>query len=192
VPYFEDGGANYLHLGVSGRRVGADEDHLRFRGRPESNVSDYYVDSGGFVADHAAEMGLESLWGAGPFLASAEYTRAWVYAPGSGDPRFWGTYVTVSYVLTGEHRPYDKKVAYARRILPDRPWGAWEVVGRYSHVDVTDQLVEGGVFDRGTIGLNWWATRRWKIGFDYGLIGLDRFGIHGVTHAFRGRLQWAF
>jgi hypothetical protein len=48
-------------------------------------------------------------------------------------------------------------------------------------VDVTDQLVEAGVFDRGTIGLNWWATRRWKIGFDYGLIELDRFGIRGVT-----------
>ena len=35
-------------------------------------------------------------------------------------------------------------------------------------VDVSDQLVDGGIMDRGTIGINWWATRRWKIGFDYG------------------------
>jgi hypothetical protein len=46
--------------------------------------------------------------------------------------------------------------------------------------------------DRGTIGLNWWATRRWKIGFDYGVINLDRDGLHGLTHAFHTRMQWAF
>jgi phosphate-selective porin OprO and OprP len=65
-------------------------------------------------------------------------------------------------------------------------------VGRYSHVDVTDQLVDGGVMDRGTIGLNWSATRRWKIGFDYGLINVDRLGLTGLTHAFHTRFQWAF
>ena len=60
---------------------------------------------------------------------TAEYARAWVDAPESGDPRFWGTYVTLSCVLTGEHRPYDRKVAYARRIIvradideSRRPW----------------------------------------------------------------------
>jgi hypothetical protein len=46
-------------------------------------------------------------------------------------------------------------------------------------VDVEDSQVDGGVFDRGTVGLNWWATRRWKIGVDYGLINLDRFGLTG-------------
>jgi phosphate-selective porin len=115
-----------------------------------------------------------------------------VDAPASDNPQFWGTYVAVSYVLTGEHRPYDKKVAYARRILPEHPWGAFEVVGRYSHVDVTDRAIDGGIFDRWTAGINWWATRRWKIGFDYGHITPDRFAISGVTHALHTRLQWAY
>jgi hypothetical protein len=35
-------------------------------------------------------------------------------------------------------------------------------------VDVEDSQVDGGVFDRGTVGLNWWATRRWKIGGESG------------------------
>lgn len=155
-------------------------------------MSDYYVDSGKLPADHANELSLESLWGRGPLLATAEYARAWVNAAASGDPSFWGGSVVVSYVLTGEHRPYDKKVAYARRILPEHAYGAFELVGRYSQVDVDDRLVDGGIFDRGTIGLNWWATRRWKIGFDYGLINLNRAGLDGLTHAFHTRFQWVY
>jgi phosphate-selective porin OprO and OprP len=103
---------------VSGRFIGEDEGTLRFRGRPKSNVTDYYVDSGSFTADHADELGLESAWGRGPLLVTAEYAHAWTDAFASGDPRFWGTYLVLSYVLTGEHRPYDKKVAYAI-------WIAW-------------------------------------------------------------------
>lgn len=192
LPSWTDGGASFLHLGVAGRYVGADEGTLRFRGRPESNVSSYYVDSDSLVGDHATSLGLETVWGRGPALVSAEYARSWVDAAASGRPEFWGGYVVVSYVLTGEHRPYDKTVAYARRVLPVNAWGAWEVVGRYSHVDLRDRLVDGGIFDRGTVGLNWWATRRWKVGVDYGLIQLDRFDTQGLTHAIHTRIQWVY
>jgi phosphate-selective porin OprO/OprP len=192
VPYFAAGGSNYVHLGIDARYTGADEGMLQFRGRPESNVTDYYVDSGKIVGTHANQLALESVVGRGPLLVSAEYAGSWTNASASGDPFFWGDSIAVSYTLTGEHRPYDKQVAYARRILPLRRIGAFELVGRYSHVDVDDALVHGGIFDRGTIGLNWWATRRWKAGFDYGLIDLNRDGVNGITHAFHLRLQWAY
>jgi phosphate-selective porin len=192
LPYWTDGGSTYLHLGSGVRHIGADEGTLRFRGRPESNVADYYVDSGSLSARHANELGLESAWGRGPLFLTGEYTGARVDAIDSIDPRFWGAYVALSYVLTGEHRPYDKKVAYARRLLPRRAVGAWELVGRYSHVDIADGLVDGGTFDRETIGLNWWATRRWKVGFDYGVTSLDRFGITGLTHSVHTRIQWVY
>ena len=191
LPHWVDPG-NYLHVGVAGRYVGADDGALRLRGRPESNVSAYYVDSGSLAGDHANELGLESVWGRGPLMVSAEYARAWLAAPDSGDPRFWGAYLAASYVLTGEHRSYDRSVSYARRVLPVTKWGAWEVVGRYSHVDITDRLVDGGIFDRATVGLNWWATRRWKFGFDYGRIDHDRFGQTGRTDAFHWRFQWIY
>jgi phosphate-selective porin len=192
VPYWSNNGATYLHLGVDGRHTTSDEGTLRFRGRPESNVTDYYVDSGTLDAEHANQLALESAWGRGPFFMTAEYANALVDAADSGDPTFWGGSVVLSYVLTGEHRPYDKKVGYARRVLPLRRSGAFELVGRYSHVDVADRLVDGGVFDRVTAGINWWATRRWKIGFDYGFITLERSGIGGVTHAFHTRFQWVY
>jgi phosphate-selective porin OprO/OprP len=149
------------------------------------------VDSGKLASGHASQLGLESVWGHGP-ASSPRTLRARGWTRQHQNTRFWGTYLAVSYVLTGEHRPYDKKVAYARRLLPQSKWGAWELVGRYSHVDVSDRLVDGGIFDRETVGINWWATRRWKIGFHYGDIALDRFGVKGVTHALHTRFQWIY
>jgi len=192
LAYTSDDDANYLHLGVSGRYLGADDGTLQFRQRPESNTASYYIDTGKLPADHANEMGLEFVSGRGPFFLTSEYARAWVRSPDTGHPRFWSGYVAVSYVLTGEHRPYDRKVAYARRILPHGKWGAWEVFGRYSHVDGDDQQVEGGIMDKMALGLNWWATRRWKIGVDYWVANLDRFGTTGLTHAIHTRFQWIF
>jgi phosphate-selective porin len=190
VPYGRRDG-EYLHLGVSYRYLGADVGALRFRGRPESNVSDYYVDSGSLAGDHADEAGLEALWGRGPVLVAGEYVRAMVAADAAA-PRFWGTFITASYLIAGTPRPYDRQVAYARRVQPASRWGAWEIVGRYSHADVDDGPIAGGIFDRATAGLNWWATRRWKLGVDYGYVVLDRFGVTGVTHAVHSRFQWIY
>jgi len=191
LPIWSDGGANYVALGVSARRTDADQGTLRFRGRPEANTTSYYVDTGDLAADHAGEVGFEGLLGHGPLLLSTEYVRAWVDAPEHA-PHLWGGYMTLSYVLTGQHRPYDRKVGYARRVLPEGRWGSWELFARYSHVDLDDRAVTGGVMNKGAIGLNWWATRRWKIGFDYGLTGLNKTGVYGVTNAFHTRFQWVY
>jgi phosphate-selective porin OprO/OprP len=125
-------------------------------------------------------------------MLSSEYVGAWVDSPETGDPRFWGFYVVGSYVLTGEHRPYDRNVGYARRVMPQGKRGAWEVVARYSHVDIDDQQIDGGILDMGFFGLNWWATRRWKFGVGYGLSQLDRFGTSGITHTVTTRIQWIY
>jgi phosphate-selective porin len=130
LPYWEGDAAHYVHLGISARYNGADNDEMQFRGRPESNVSSYYVDSGVFPATHANEYGVEGIWGNGPFLVTTEYVHAAVHSPQTGTPAFQGGYVTVSYVLTGEHRPYDRSVAYARRVMPASRWGAWEIFTR--------------------------------------------------------------
>ena len=71
-------------------------------------------------------------------------------------------------------------------------WGAWEVVGRYSHVDVADSRIDGGIFDRETLGPNWWATRRWKLGVDYGVVTLDHGGMIGLTNVCHTGIQWIY
>lgn len=130
--------------------------------------------------------------GRGPLFLTGEYGRAAVNSPDTGNPQLWAGYVAVSYVLTGEHRPYDRKVAYARRIMPQSKWGAYEVFFRYSHVDGDDQLAAGGVLDKISTGLNWWATRRWKFGVDFWRADLNRFDTRGVTNALHRRIQWVY
>ena len=182
----------FLHLGLAGRYAGADHNTMRYKGRPESNVTDNYVDTGDLTGDHAWHLGLEALWNEGPFSLLGEYNRAWVDSPASGDPSFYGYYVTASWILTGETRPYDRTVGYARRIMPKGHWGAPELVARFSHVDLDDETVQGGKFNKTYLGINWWATRRWKVGFGWGHTWLDRFGTTGVTDSFQTRLQWIY
>jgi phosphate-selective porin OprO and OprP len=185
-------GKSFLHLGVSGRYAGADNNTMRYKGRPESNVSDPYVDTGNLPGDHAWHWGLEALWNEGPFSVLGEYNRAWVDSPASGNPEFSGYYITASWILTGETRPYDRTVGYARRVMPEGRWGAPELVARFSHVDLDDGIVQGGNFDKTYLGLNWWATRRWKVGVGWGHTWLDRFGKTGETDSFQVRFQWIF
>ena len=185
----QPGDKRFLHLGVSGRYVGADNDVLRYRGRPETNVGDYYVDTGNLNASHARHLGLEMLWNEGPFSILAEEIRAQVSSPVSGNTQFSGYYVTGSWILTGETRPYDRTVGYARRIIPEHSTGAVELVARYSHVDLDDGVVTGGKFSRSHFGVNWWATKRWKLGLDWGRTTLDRLGTTGVTDSVLARMQ---
>jgi phosphate-selective porin len=96
LPVWADSGTRYVHLGISGRYNGADEDRLRFSGRPESNVADIYVDTDNIPSDHAWHIGLEALWADGRYSVLGEYVQAWVSSPETGDPSFWGWYLTGS------------------------------------------------------------------------------------------------
>ena len=58
LPVWQGDGDTYLHLAAAVRRYGGAEDTLRYRGRPASNVADYYVDSGNIPGDHAWHTGL--------------------------------------------------------------------------------------------------------------------------------------
>jgi hypothetical protein len=75
---------DYLHLGLGLRRVGPDAEGIRFAGRPESNVTDMYVDTGQFQADHADELSLELAWDRGPFALLMEHVESRTDAPDSG------------------------------------------------------------------------------------------------------------
>jgi phosphate-selective porin OprO and OprP len=69
-----------------------------------------------------------------------------------------------SWILTGENRPYLRTTAHAGAILPKRRLGAVEVVTRYSHLNLTDGPIDGGLMDKWHPGVNWWASAQWKIG----------------------------
>ena len=191
-PLASPDGSRYLHLGVGGRYREAEDGTLRFRGRPESNVSDYFIDTGDIPAAYAVELGLElkAVWRGWSLLT--EWIEASVQGTGGPDPRFSGAYATVAWVVTGEHRTQDWSIGSGRAPVPRRRGGAWEIVARYGHVDAADQGVDGGVLDKWYLGVNWWASRQWKVGVGYGIATLDRGGQTGRTGITLARLQWLY
>ena len=192
LPVWTEDSSRYVHVAASVRYYGADDDQLRFRGQPASHVAEYYVDTGKIPGDHAWNTGLELLWNVDGYSLLGEYVTSSVSSRATGDPDFSGYYLTAGWVVTGEHRPYDRKAGYARRILPQGRWGAWEIIARYGHVDLDDQGARGGTMDGWWAGLNWWATRRWKASVGYGDIDLDRAGLQGNTKTLLTRIQWIY
>jgi phosphate-selective porin len=192
LPVWSADGSNYLHLAASTRYYGAADDQLRYKGKPASNVADDFVDTGKIPGDHAWHTGVEALWNHGGYSVLAEYVRADLSTRDGSNPTFGGWYVTGSWVITGEHRPYDRKAGYARRILPQGRWGAVEIIGRVGHVDLDDKTISGGKMDGWWAGVNWWANNRWKASVGYGNIDLDRFDITGNTKTLLTRLQWIY
>jgi phosphate-selective porin OprO/OprP len=158
LPWATPDNRSLLHLGLGFRHVGSDEGMMRFSGRPESNLADKYVDTGSFAADHADKLSLQAVWQRGPVALHAEHVDVLVDAPESGDPHFRGEYATSSRVVTGESRPYLCALSYAGAIVPARPFGAVELVLRFSRVNLTDASIEGGELDRWGAGANWWLS----------------------------------
>jgi phosphate-selective porin len=192
LPLWSEDGSQYLHVAAGLRYYAGDDDTLRFKGKPGSNVADTFVDTGNIDADHAWNAGLEVLWANRGYSLLGEYVRSDVRASAVGNPKLEGWYLTGSWVLSGEHRPYDRKAGYARRVMPQGHWGAFELVGRVGRVDLDDAGVSGGTMAGWWGAVNWWASRRWKASVGYGDIELERSGLTGDTKTVLLRLQWIY
>jgi phosphate-selective porin OprO and OprP len=131
--------------------------------------------------------------------------------PGLSSVKFDGGYAQASYVLTGETHTYNTGSAAYNGIAPANPfsleaggWGAWEIAGRISTVNLNDQLatangVAGGRQTVYTAGLNWYVNRNVRFMFNYlhgdiaKQISPTNFGDAGSTfNAFAMRTQVAF
>jgi phosphate-selective porin OprO/OprP len=97
---------------------------------------------------------------------------------------FNGGYIEASWTLTGETHPYNAAAGAYNNPVPDHPfswkagtWGAWEIAGRYSVIDLNDRLgfVDGASGGKQTIytaGLNWYVNRniRFMLNYLHGII----------------------
>jgi phosphate-selective porin OprO and OprP len=155
----------------------------------------FLVDTGALRAHSLELVGLESAFVAGPFSMQAEYVWACVQNArtadgiGRGDPSFHGLYVMASYFLTGESRNYRRASAGFDRITPLENFflvrdglerrrltfgrGAWELLARYSYLDLNDSGVTGGVLQDLTLGVTWYFGPNGRIMANYILAHRD-------------------
>jgi phosphate-selective porin OprO/OprP len=98
---------------------------------------------------------------------------------GASSLKFDGGYAEASYVLTGESHKYNAASASYAGIKPDHPfswqansWGAWEIAGRFSRMNLNDQIataagIAGGEQNIYTASLNWYINGNVRFMFNY-------------------------
>ena len=114
-------------------------------------------------------------------------------SPEFGDPSFDGYHLSASWAITGEMRSYRKRSGVfnplpVARSVNQGGWGAWELAARYSNLDLSDGLVDGGDMDIISVGLNWWLTQVAQFSVNYRHITLDQGGIEGDSSGITSRI----
>jgi phosphate-selective porin OprO/OprP len=186
-----------VHVGLATTCTFSASESIRYQSKPESFLAPVLVDTNDIDAHSAFVVGAEAATVRGPFSLQAEASVAHAGGAPGKDPTFWGLYGYGSYFLTGETRPYNRQSATFGHVEPRDPlwiftrggWGAWEIGGRYSYVDLEDGEIEGGRMHGLTAGLNWYWNRyvRWQLNYQWMIIddGVD----DGRLHVFQMRLQ---
>jgi phosphate-selective porin OprO/OprP len=82
-----------------------------------------------------------------------------------------------------------KDISPKRTVFEGGP-GAWELVLRYSTVDLVDKGINGGKFKRFTPMMNWYLSDNVRLELGYGYGHLDRFNLKGNTQFFQTRIQF--
>ena len=186
-----------LHLGFNLRYGKPDDNMLQLRSRPEVFESPYFVDTGKFPATQTRISGIEAYYRPRSLLVGTEYFFENVKSAEKGNPSFNGGDAFISWLPTGEVRVYNTRGGYFDQISPLRPVfsggpGAWELVGRFSYINLDSGPVRGGKFWRITPVVNWHMSDNVRLEFVYGYGSLNRFDLVGKTQFFQTRIQLQF
>lgn len=180
------GGRGYMHMAISGAHADTaqnETNEAEFRTRPEARSSNRWINTEQIEgSDYYDLLGLETVINVGALQFVGEYQSVWVNRDfGGEDVNFNGGYCYVSYFLTGEHMPWDRKSGTLARIVPfqnfwmvnrcdgcrESGWGAWQIAARYSKADYSDENIFGGVGESFTFGLNWYWNANARMQFNY-------------------------
>ena len=166
-----------------------------------------YADTGLLNSDSNDVYSLETLFASGRWTVQSEYMASVAHgvvvnnAPGT-NYLFHGYYAHVLYFLTDDHRPFNRTTYTTNRVVPKnnfswkrRTWGAWEVGARYSHIDLTDKSVRGGVLDDVVLGLTWYLNPLYRVYLNYEYLyrhDVAKEATAGIQHAVGVRMALDF
>jgi len=182
APINEDG--KLLHLGFSQvyRVPDSASDSVSYDAKAENSIQSLESAETGTITsvDSAHLTGVELAGVYGPFSLQGEYFHNVISRESNPDVDLSGWYAQTSYFLTGESRPYSHKKGVFGRVVPNKPfslkdggYGAWEVAARYSSLDLSDGLVQGGSVDDITFGVNWYLNKNARLMANYIISNTD-------------------
>lgn len=198
TPYYDEasGGRYLVHTGLgyaySRPRViddrfnpGVEERPVEFDARPEIHRGDALVTTGVLNTHSFHTVTSELAWVNGPLSVQNEFVWTSLDEVDLGMMNFYATYIDVSYFLTGESRPYNRKQGTFDRVVPlencwfvrtpqgtSTGWGAWQFAGRWSYLDISDvnnpQLgLQNQQMNDLTLGMNWYLNPHSRIMFNW-------------------------
>lgn len=182
LPVYECEGSQLVHLGLGTSARDMDNDQTRFRARFDarnspSGLSALAADTGLINASSQlmAIPELVAVWG--PWSMQSEYYASWVNGvtadangnrvpPGSAFLSSW--YVEGHLFLTGEHMNYNRNSGVFGGVKPLHPvewtrdgftgWGAWQLLARFSALDLNGKQLQGGRVNDYSVGVNWFLN----------------------------------
>ena len=197
-----------IHLG--GSYIATPNSRIQYRNVPEyggpfdgptgiAGTVPFFVDTTPIAAENANLFNVELAGTWGPVHAQSEFRYSVVNTNSGNNAGFSAFYAQAGWILTGEHRPYNKASATLWRIKPNHPigsqlgGGAVELAFRYSWIDLNDNGITGGELADVTYGVNWYLNNFTKLQFNYINADLNRAPVgNSATDIFAVRAQLNF
>lgn len=207
LPWYDEAteGRGLLHIGAAYSLRDMADDDARLRARPESHLAPIVIDTGRIAMSEMQLVSLESAYVYGPLSWQGEYYGGLLNTDGPGTAYLDGCYGQVSYFLTGEFRPYNRRGGtFSNRVVPHENFfrvrtedggmaaglGAWELAYRCSYTNLNDEAIAGGRVVDNQFGVNWYLTPYMRTMLDYVHSTADRSGVDdGVMHIVQMRAQ---
>ena len=207
LPWYDEGsgGRGLIHTGLDyAYRTSPDAVGATFACRPECNFGPAVVNLTLADVNRWQVMDAEAAMVYGPLSLQSEFFGTSVVRQTGGNTNFYGAYAFVSYFLTGENRPYNRKMGVFDRVRPYEDFfrvrtcdgctatghGAWEVAYRFSYIDMLDGLTDKGAARAAdhTIGLNWYLNPFTKVMFNY-IHSIDTYNVSATQRISGGNIN---
>ncbi|MEN6448948.1 MAG: porin [Thermoguttaceae bacterium] len=185
LPWYDEAsnGRGLLHTGLDYAYRSAPDDNMLFSTKPESGFANSVVSLNMAGVKQWQVADAESALVYGPLSLQSEFFGATVERTTGANNNFYGCYAYASYFLTGEHRPYNRKLGVFDRVRPLENFfrvrtcdgdtatgiGAWELAYRFSYIDALDGLANKGAGQATdhTFGVNWYMNPYTKVMLNY-------------------------
>ena len=162
-----------VHLGLGASARLDQEEDFRFAGGAGSVLVDSALTTSPVLegADSLGRVNLEFAALDDAISIQGELTGASVDSDGA-EGFVHGGYLYTTYFLTGERRAYSPNSGQFGRVVPKRAiddggWGAWEVGGRATYLDLSDLGPTAGAQVQLSAVLNVYLTKRFRVTTDY-------------------------
>ncbi|MEA1876503.1 MAG: porin [Bacteroidota bacterium] len=167
-----------LHFGGALSRYAPNDERgiIDFNAEPETKMGDMETldtDNIRYV-EMIQQAGLEGAFQLNNIILQGEYAQTDLSREtGYTDATFSGGYALLSWIITGEKKPWKNDEGEFGALVPNnQKYGAWELALRFSNLNLSDPVAEiyGGKANNYTAGLNWYTNPNVRFMLNYTMV----------------------